>query len=123
MKVKEIRIIINASCDEIFEFTVEPTNTPKWIEGAGEETIDTKQILIGTKYSNDIGTWEVTDYDKDVFFELTNKETGYSCSYSYRRIDDNTTELTYFESMEDGSELTEPMKEEHFEKLKILLEN
>ena len=122
MKTNEIRIEISVAQDELFEFTVEPLNTPKWIEGAGKGTVDTEQIGLGTIYTNSIGQWEVTDYERNVFFELTDKATGYSCSYSYRKIDENTTELVYFESMEDGSDLIAPMEEKHFQKLKELLE-
>ena len=84
--------------------------------------MNTDQIGLGTLYTNDYGTFEVTDYDRDVFFELTNHDTSYQCSYSYRKLDDTTTELTYFECMQDGSDLQDPLKESYFEKLKTLLE-
>ena len=123
MKTNEIRISINAPRSEVFEFTIEPKNTPLWIDSVTEETINTKQIRLGTIYSNVYGDLEVTDYDSHVFFELTNKKTTYVCSYSYRKIDETTTEIIYFESMEDGSDLSDPMKKESFQKLKEILEN
>ena len=122
MKTEERRVIIDAEPKEVFEFTVEPKNTPKWIDAAGEERINTEQIGLGTVYSNNYGDLKVTDYERDKFFELTNEATSYRCSYTYRKLDDGATELTYFEYMQDGSELTEPMKEKYFERLKEVLE-
>ena len=120
MKTNEIRIIIDASCRDVFEFTLEPKNTPQWIDDVEEETISTQQIALGTIYSNSFGNMEVTDYERDKFFELTNKKTGVICSHSYRPINDTQTELTYFEYVQDGSELPGEMKHSYFEKLKEL---
>lgn len=122
MKTNEIRIIINAPSNEIFEFVLEPENTPKWIEGAGTKTVNTEQIGLGTIYSNDIGEWVVSDYDRNKFFELSDESIYYSCSYSFRKIDEENTELIYFESHSDGSALEHPMERKNFEKLKEILE-
>lgn len=119
MTTNEIRIVIDASPEELFEFTVEPKNTPQWIQGAEEKTVNTDQIGLGTIY----GSCEVTDYERNKFFELTNTTTGYICSYTYRKQEDDSTEITYFEYMQDGSELSEPMKRKHFEKLKEIFTN
>ena len=123
MKTNQIRIIIDAPAQSVFEFTVEPQNTPKWIDGVDDEQVNTDQIDLGTIYSNSYGDLEVTDYERNKFFELTNQETGYVCSYSYRAVDEEQTELTYFEYMTDGSELDEPMDEKNFETLQALLTN
>lgn len=122
MKTNEIRIIIDAPANDIFEFVLEPKNTPTWIEGAGEETVNTDQIGLGTVYSNDIGKWVVTDYEKGKFFELSDTSIHYSCSYSFRKINEICTELVYFESHSDGSNLENPMEEKNFKKLKEILE-
>jgi len=122
MKTQEIRIVINVSQDKLFEFTIEPKNTSKWIDKAGIETVDTEQIGLGTKYVNNYGVLTVTDYDRGIFFELTNEGTQYQCSYSHRKIDEKITELTYFECMLDGSLLIEPVNINRFKKLKNLME-
>lgn len=123
MKTQEIRIEIVAAHRTVFEFTLEPGNTPKWVTGVSKETVDTEQIGLGTIYSNEYRKLRVTDYERDFFFELSDEETGYQCSYTFHKIDDEHTELVYFECMQDGSELAEPMKQEYFETLKALLEN
>jgi len=122
MKTQEIRLVIEAPTDEVFEYVVEPMNTPKWIDDVSKETINTKQIGLGTLYSNEHRTLEVTDYERDVFFEMTNKKTGYQCSYSFRKMDETKTELIYFEAMNKGSALPGPMNEKSFKKLQELLE-
>jgi hypothetical protein len=122
MKFNEIRITIKSSSESVFEFTLEPSNTHLWVEGVSKETIDTQQIGLGTIYSNKYGEMQVTDYDYEKFFELTNHETGYQRSYSYRKIFDDETELIYFENMQDGLNLVQPIQQKSFEKLKELLE-
>ena len=118
----EIHIIINKSQSEVFEYMLEPKNTPKWIDFIKSETIDTEQIDVGTIYTNDFGTLTVTDYERNVYFELTDQDEKYQCSYSFKKIDDDTTEVIYFEAMLDGSELVEPFDAKYFEVLKELIE-
>ncbi len=118
----EIRITIEVPREKVFEFTLEPENTPKWCQGIDREEVDTEQIGLGSKYTNSSGEFEVTDYERNVYFELSKIGSEYQCSYSYRKIDDEATELIYFEGMLDGSDLDEPMELESFEKLKELLE-
>lgn len=122
MKTNEIRITIASPQETVFEFTLEPKNTPLWVGSAGIETVDTQQIRLGTIYSNNSSQSEVTDYSRDKFIELSNKKTGYTASYSYRKIDAYITELIFFENMKDGSNLVQPMEQKSFEKLKELLE-
>jgi len=122
MKTNEIRIEIVAPCQNVFEYTIEPKNTKHWVEGSIEMKTDTDQINVGTKYSNEFITRDVSDYERDKFIELTDLDGNYSCSYSFRKIDEDTTELVFFESHADGSELEYPIGDECFAKLKELLE-
>jgi len=122
MKTNEIRIVIRKPRDEVFEYVLEPSNTHNWCRNIEHEEVDTEQIGIGTKYSNNFGILTVTDYERNVYFELTEELTQYQCSYSFRNISDNETELIYFESMLDGSDLIEAFDEDYFEVLKDILE-
>lgn len=123
MKVNEIRITIIAPISEVFEFTLEPQNTKQWVTDSVEMKTDTNQINLGTKYINKFITREVTDYDCNRFIELSDIDGSYVCSYSFRKIDDEATEIIFFESHDDGSELEYPLDQKNFEKLKELLEN
>lgn len=122
MKVNEIRITIKAPPEIVFRYTLEPKNTKHWVEDSLEMITDTEQIGLGTKYSNQYITREVTDYQRDSFLELTDIDGEYSCSYSFRKIDDDSTELIFFESNSDGSELEYPIEADCFKKLKETLE-
>lgn len=122
MQTNEIRITIKAPPEIVFEYTLEPKNTKYWVEDSIEMTTDTDQIGLGTKYSNKHITREVTDYQRDNFLELADVDGIYSCSYSFRKIDDDTTELIFFESHNDGTELEYPIEADCFEKLKEVLE-
>ena len=75
MATNEIRIVISASHQDVFEFTAEPKNTYKWIDNISEQTVDTEQIGLGTIYSSKSGNFEVTDYERNKFLELTHQET------------------------------------------------
>jgi len=123
MTNNEIRIIVHAPASKVFEFTLEPNNKKLWMKDYITETVSTDQINLGTFYINPLGKHEVTDYEKDVFIELTHTENSYQSSYSFRKIDDTHTEIVYFEAMFDGSELTHPRKQSDFETLKALLES
>lgn len=122
MIANEIRIIINKVQNKVFEYVLEPKNIPKWIDFIQHEKIDTKQINIGTKYINDFGILVVTDYERNIYFELTDEDEKYQCSYSFKKIDDKRTEIIYFECMLDDSELDKPFNKKYFENLKKLLE-
>lgn len=115
-------MVIRAPKKKLFEFIVEPKNTHLWFASIEKESVDTDQINLGTKYTNNKGLFEVTDYEKDVFIEHTETKTGYQRSYSFRGIDDANTEVVYFEATFDDSELSDPFKVKYFEKLKELLE-
>ena len=123
MTNNEIRIVVNAPAAKAFEFTLEPKNKKMWMEDFAGETVSPDQIKLGTFYINSLGKLEVTDYEKDVFIELTHTENSYQSSYSFRKINEAQTEIVYFEAMFDGSELTHPRKHSDFETLKTLLES
>tara|TARA_B100001179_G_C18604376_1_gene413091 strand:- start:357 stop:731 length:375 start_codon:yes stop_codon:yes gene_type:complete len=122
MVTNEIRMIVHAPHTEVFEFTVEPKNTKHWVKDSVEMSTDTKQINLGTQYSNEYVTREVTDYERDKFIELSDTHTPYTCSYSFRKISDTTTEIIFFESSNNEEELEHPLEHKHFEQLKELLE-
>jgi membrane peptidoglycan carboxypeptidase len=122
MKHKQIRVTINIPHEKLFEYVIEPKNTKFWVSGSIEMTTDTDQINTGTRYSNEFITREVTDYERNKFIELIDDDGNYSCSYTFRKIDDECTELIYFESNADGEDLEYPLELKYFEKLRELLE-
>ena len=122
MKANEIRITIQKPRDEVFEYTLEPKNKKFWCEPLETEIVNTKQIGLHSQYRNNSDTFVVSDYEKNLFCEFTNEQTQYQYSYSFRKIDNDTTEVIYFEAMLDGSDLAKVMDKKYFTKLKELLE-
>ena len=95
-----LSIEINRSVSEVFEFTINPDNTPKWIEGIVEEKISFFPVAVGTQYSNtkDGNIWVkyiCTKFEKDKKFELRQENSLYHVEYIYEKISDTQTKLTY----------------------------
>ncbi len=123
MKTNEIRIVISKPQREVFEYTLEPKNMPHWIEFLDEQGVDTEQIGMGTRYMNHLGNFTVIDYERDKFMEIEDKSQYFKASFSFRKIDDEQTEIVYFESKYNGEDLSNPLKKEYFENLKELIED
>lgn len=126
MKDKRLTIVINKSVSDVFEFTVNPGNTPKWIDGiAVEETSETPQKL-GTIYRNKgkDGNWneyEMTAFEKNKMFELTRINGNYHVRYTFTPTDDGHCDFEYYEWVDDG-ELDDTFSQSVLEKLKGILE-
>jgi len=127
MKQNKISIIINSPIESVFDFTINPENTPKWIDGIENEEVDKKPINLGTIYRNvdKSGVWteyEVVQFYENKIFELKQKNSIYHVRYDYDLMSEKITRLTYFEWVDDG-DLTSPFSRSVLEKLKNLLEN
>jgi len=55
-------------------------------------------------------------------FTLTDLDENYSVRYTYRKLDENKTEMEYFEWMKNG-ELSKPFTEDILMKLKSVMES
>lgn len=125
MKENKLTIRINKPLHRVFELTINPDFTPQWIDIVEEEKAE-YPIKIGTTYKNKgkVGEWNeyvVSDFRENEVFELKSLNSPYVVRYTYKRISENETELTYHEWMTEG-ELSEPFEMRHLEKLKEILE-
>ena len=126
MKENRISIIINRPIQEVFEFTTNPKNTHLWIPCIEEEISEEYPPKIGTVYKNRRAdsvwnTYKVVEFELDKLFTLTCEDESYSVRYTYREIDEKTTEMVYFELVHEG-ELEEPFTKEIFQGLKDIME-
>jgi len=126
MRENKITVTIDKPIDEVFEFTTNPKNTHLWIPSISEEVADEYPPKINTEYRNrgDNSNWnkyKVVDFEKNKVFILFNLEDKYFVKYTYRKLDDNKTEMEYFEWMIDG-ELSNPFTEDIFGNLKKVME-
>jgi hypothetical protein len=127
MKENKLTIRINKPVLEVFEFTINPENTPEWLDSIVEETIEGDEITLGTRYINtnregQTNSYIVSEFEIERLFELKSVPEGYTVRYTYTAISDTETELEYFEKMESG-ELTDPIGMSVLEKLKGVIEN
>ena len=118
---------MNRSSAEVFAFTTDPQNTPKWIDFIAEERANEFPPKLGTIYENrgGEGGWRelrMTAFEKNRSFTLSSSASGYNVRYTFTPVSDTETELEYYEWMDDG-ELEEPFDKKYLEKLKAVLED
>jgi uncharacterized protein YndB with AHSA1/START domain len=123
MSENKLTIEIEKPVSEVFKYTINPENTPKWIPSMKKEEAETP-VGLGKKYRNtsDGVSWDeftVTKYEEDKLFELQNDI--YGVRYTYRVVSQNLTELEYFEWMKKD-DLTNPLPMELLARLKGCIE-
>jgi len=101
MKTNTLKIIINRSVADVFEFTTNPNNTDKWFVDAGKERTNEWPRKLGTIYENNNGFLTVTEFELDKLFTLTKKDK-FCVRYQYRVLDNGATEMTYTEESLNG---------------------
>ena len=133
MKNQKLVIKINKPVHEVFSFLLNPNNTPLWIDSFIKEETNETPVKVGTIYknlnkqsfsSNKSGEWneyKVISLDQDKQFEFLKSDNNYHVRYSFKDLGSNTTELEYYEWVENG-ELEDPFTQEILEKLKTVLE-
>ena len=127
MRENKISVIIDRPAHDVFEFTINPKNTPRWTDSIVKEEANEKKVRLGTKYRNvnKRGVWSsytVTKLVADRLFELKQENSTYHVRYSYEKVSEGRTRLTYFEWVETG-DLEEPFQEEVLNRLKECLES
>jgi len=125
MKENKISVLINKSSAAVFEFVINPRNTPRWFDSIVREVADLP-IVLGTKYVNfntagQKGEYVVSKFEPNAVFQLDSADSGYKVRYSLGEISKNETELEYFEWV-DAGELKDPCPAGVLLKLKNVLE-
>lgn len=126
MKENKLTIFINKPVKEVFEYSLESNNVPKWINSIKEEIPEERPVKLGTKLRNigvDSQEWnkyEVIDFHPPRTFTLKKLNGDYFVKYTCTEKD-NGTEFEYFEWAEYG-ELDGLMEMSALELLKELIE-
>ena len=126
MREKKLTIIINRPAYEVFEFTLNPENTPKWIDGIVKEQTNESPTKLGTIYKNqdrdgNWGVYEITAFQPGAMFVMSKQNGNYHVKYTLRPIDDNQCELEYFEWSDTG-DLDVVFNQDVMQKLKDVIE-
>ncbi len=117
-----LKVRISKPISEVFEFTTNPENTPKWIDSIVKKTRDSDHVEIGTIYQNwsgegEMNEYKVTQYEPLKVFQLDATHQD----YTYTQLSENETELEYYEWSE-SDELHSPFMQEILDKLKAVME-
>ena len=125
MKEVKLTVVIKRPAHEVFDFTLNPENTPKWIDGIVKEEADPLPARIGTVYRNQNrqGQWteyEITALEAGSMFVLSRKDGAYHVKYTLTPTKGHT-ELEYLEWTDEG-ELEDPFTQEPLQKLKQVME-
>ena len=126
MRENKVTITINRPVEEVFEFTTNPKNTHLWIPSIQEEVADEFPPKIGTQYKNrgensDWDFYKVAGYKPFKIFTLSDLDGNYHVRYTYKKLNDNQTEMEYFEWMESG-ELKNPFTQNILDNLRSIME-
>lgn len=126
MKELKLKVIVNKPIGEVFEFSINPNNTPKWIEGIVKEETSEWPLKLGTTYRNQNtqGEWStltVTDLVPNEVFELSQVEGAYHVHYTFTALTDNSCELEYREWVDEG-EISDLFTQETLDTLKKIIE-
>ena len=125
MRENKITVVIDKPIDKVFEFTINPQNTHLWIPSISVKVADEYPPKINTRYKNrgESDNWDeykVVDIKKNEVFILSDLDENYFVKYTYRKLDDNKTEMEYFEWMTNG-ELSKPFTESILGNLKKII--
>jgi len=126
IKENKIKVVINKSVVEVFNFTVNPKNTSLWISHLQEELSDSYPPKVGTEYKNkgvseEWDHYTVIEFEKDKLFTLKASDGNYHVRYTYKKLENTKTEMEYFEWVETG-ELSNPFTKDTLQKLKEVME-
>lgn len=127
MKENKLKVLIKKPVKIVFNFTIDPSNTHRWIESITEETIQGKEIKLGTRYVNkdtngNLNLYDVTKFEENKVFELKSFPPFYTVRYMYTEVSDDETELEYHEWTE-YDKLSQPFEQSYLEKLKNIIES
>ena len=111
MKKLKKTITINRAAEKVFEFAIDPQNTPKWVDGIIQEQTSESPTKLGTIYRNQSqdGNWtelEITDFKPGVMFELTKLDDNHHVRFTFTPINDSKCKLEYCVHVNSG-ELSE----------------
>lgn len=126
MKDLRLTVKINKPVGDVFEFTTNPKNTPRWIDSIVKEEADKDPLTLGANLrnwdkQNHMNDYMVTRYEPPLVFQLDALHQDYKVRYTYTAISETETELEYYEWSESG-QLHAPFMQEILDKLKAVME-
>lgn len=126
MQENKLTIVIEKPIGDVFLFSINPENTPKWIKGIKKEETSEWPVKIDSRYKNcnyeDIWSeYVVENFEENNLFQLGSIPDSYHVRYDYKSISKDVTLLEYTEWM-NSSELENPLNQEALNLLKDEIE-
>ena len=123
---QRLRITINRPIKDVFEFALDPGNTPKWISVIKSEETSDWPAQNGTVYTNqdrndNISEYRLSDLKAPHSFTLNKLDSTYHVRYEFSELNENSTEFEYYEWMDEGN-LAQPFTTKELHELKRVLE-
>jgi hypothetical protein len=106
MKENKLKIYIDKSVEEVFKYSLESDNVPKWITSIKMEIPSERPVKVGTKLKNigiDSNCWneyEVIEFLPPKSFTLKKLNDDYFVKYTCTK-NGNGTDFEYFEWAEN----------------------
>lgn len=126
--MREITYTVQIKCPiaEVFAFTLNPTNTPKWVDSIAFEETNEWPVRVGSIYrsKSKTGEWSeliLTAFEENKMFSMTKKDSNYHVTYIFTSIHPDKTELKYV--WVDNGELEETIIQTLVNKLKRVIES
>jgi uncharacterized protein YndB with AHSA1/START domain len=120
-------ITIDHPAQEVFDFTIDPANTPKWVDGVVKEVTSEVPTQLGTIYKNQgrDGSWatfEITAFEPGSMFEMTKTGDSTHVRYTFKSSGNTQCKLVYYVWVDKG-EVSERFSEDNIQKVLQNLKN
>ena len=125
MRALRQTVTVNKPVEEVFDFCINPENTPKWIDSITQEQTNEWPVKLGTIYRNQRkdGNWseyEVTALEPNKIFTLSKKDDNFYVKYAFTPVNKTTTELEY--ELPNNGKVDEAFIKAALDKLKYVME-
>lgn len=108
--MKEIKatVIINQSAHEVFDYVLNPKNTPKWADSVVTEQVSKIPVGLGTIFRNldhsgNCREFEITEFQPKITITMSKLHSNLRVKYTLRPINDNQCELEYYVWADTGN--------------------
>lgn len=114
MKDLKLAIEINKPVEEVFAFTINPKNTPKYVGSIIVEETNEWPVKLGTIYRNQRknGEWseyEMTTFDPNKTFVMSQKNDSFNVGYVFTPTDKRDATKLEYRVWKDEGELPETL--------------
>ncbi len=128
MQELRLTIHIDKPAKDVFDFTLNPKNTPKWVDFIAVEEASEWPAKRGTIYRNrgkEGAEWSelaLTEFDPPKQFTLSKQDGSFYVRYSFKSLSVDTSEMEYYEWHAHEAPPS-PLTQKTLEKLKYILED